>query len=1155
MIPQTIPLGPFDLHARLGQGGMGEVWRGVHRAQGVPVAVKLLLHSFAATDRFVTVFRNEVRSIARLSHPAIVMVLDHGAVDGAAAEASRGKLHEGSPYLAMEYASAGSLEDAADGLSWPDARDALLAVLDALAHAHARGVLHRDIKPANVLIAGSGDLRPGIKLSDFGLAHAVHDHGGSDRPLDAGTPEYMAPEQVRGLWREQGPWTDLYALGCLAMQLVTGEVPFRCPTRSDVLRMHLEMPVPPMTPRFPVPPALEAWIRQLLAKRPIERFRTAADAACALRDLDRPVAPRSGPLVTVRSGRDASTWALVDSEPEAEPPTTALGPNGAPHVAYMSRPPLPAHWQSPFAPRPPPRLVGAGLGLFGMRAVPLVGRVVERDIIWETLRDVTTTVRPRAIALHGPSGIGKSALATWTAERAVELGAASLLWATHSPLPTPVHGLARMAARHLRCLGLDADDLRRRLARLADEPQVGDRILADQLGHLFLASGGGDRESGRFQPGYARPEERYAILGRLLARLAVERPLILSLEDVQWGGDTLAFVRWLLDRPAEDALPILLILTCRDEALGTRPVEREAIAELEARADVRALTLKPLNVSESTALVQDLLLMEDSLVERVQRRTAGNPLFAVQLVGDWVRRGVLEVSGAGFVLKAGEQAVLPDDIHVAWRGWLDELLRGLQPGARESMEVAAALGREVDHDEWAVACASLGLVVADGLVDGLIGAHLAEPRGAERKGDGWVFVHGMLRESVEREAREADRWSGINRACAAMLTGRPDTPGRLGRLARHLVAAEDFANAVGPLREGADHAVRVGEYREAAELVAMREAALEALAVGPDDIRRGENAVIRIRLFVGQGQFEEADRLAARAAETARRQRWMPVQVKALRYRGIAAQKRGDLSLAEAMFTTAETFARANGQSEDLAVCIEHRGTILRQRGDGEGSLELLEEALALFRAMAFPPGAADCLREIGGTLITLGRGEAAEAPLREAIAIYDSLGLAIGRATCLNNLGDVLRGRGDMDGAEGAYRHALDVMERLGYPERVFPMWNLGMMLLARGAPLDARDVLLAALDVAERSRRKSVQGLVHVALLATVAALHDWAAFDHHLDLCSALFAETGMVDPEIVRCAETAAGSAHAGGERARGAAAEELAVAQRESLGAG
>ena len=250
MLLDPIDVGPFELHACIGTGGMGQVWRGVHRALRVPVALKVIRAPEAASRRFTLAFRNEVRQVAKLDHPNVIRVLDYGQIDDGMEIASHGRFQAGSPYFAMEHASGGSLADHLAALDWPSVRAALFALLLGLGHAHARGVLHRDSSPRNILFSGPDDARPGLKLADFGLARGEL---APDGIADGGTPQYMPPEQFESRVREQGPWTDLYALACVAWEMTTGTAPFVGRSVRDLHRLHTTAPVPPLVPRFNVP--------------------------------------------------------------------------------------------------------------------------------------------------------------------------------------------------------------------------------------------------------------------------------------------------------------------------------------------------------------------------------------------------------------------------------------------------------------------------------------------------------------------------------------------------------------------------------------------------------------------------------------------------------------------------------------------------------------------------------------------------------------------------------------------------------------------------------------------------------------------------------------------------------------------------------------
>ena len=216
-----IELGPYDLVEPVGRGGMATVWRGELRNERLPVAVKVLDAQHLRDPGFRAWFASEVRVMASLDHPHIARIYDQGVVQAS----SDRRLPLGAPYMVMEWASGGRLELGRIG-SWAPLRSLLIDLLDALAHAHARGVVHRDLKPSNITVCTEADPRPGIKLVDFGVAHVVEhealelDDSGEQQLF--GTPRFMAPEQVMRDFRALGPWTDLYALGCLAFAAANG---------------------------------------------------------------------------------------------------------------------------------------------------------------------------------------------------------------------------------------------------------------------------------------------------------------------------------------------------------------------------------------------------------------------------------------------------------------------------------------------------------------------------------------------------------------------------------------------------------------------------------------------------------------------------------------------------------------------------------------------------------------------------------------------------------------------------------------------------------------------------------------------------------------------------------------------------------------------
>ena len=182
----------------------------------------------------------------------------------------------------MEWIEGGTLSSTLSGLDWPTLQRTLLHLLDALSTAHARGIIHRDIKPDNILMAPRGPV-----LSDFGIAFVEESikQEATDRSV-LGTPSFMAPEQLCSELCMYGPWTDLYAVGCLTFFAVTGERPFRGKNLKAITHAHFVSEVPPINPRFEVPAGLVDWIQRLLRKAPHNRYQFAADAANDLLKLD-----------------------------------------------------------------------------------------------------------------------------------------------------------------------------------------------------------------------------------------------------------------------------------------------------------------------------------------------------------------------------------------------------------------------------------------------------------------------------------------------------------------------------------------------------------------------------------------------------------------------------------------------------------------------------------------------------------------------------------------------------------------------------------------------------------------------------------------------------------------------------------------------------
>jgi hypothetical protein len=258
--PRVIPrvlLDRYEVGRLLGAGGMAEVYEGRDRLLARQVAIKVLLDELAQDSAFLIRFKREAQAAASLIHPNIAMVYDTGVQDG-------------TNFIVMEYVEGQTLRDVIgnEGPLMPERAGGIAAdVCRALAAGHARGLIHRDVKPGNVMLTPGGGFN--VKVMDFGIAMA------------SGTAQYISPEQAQGQTVDFR--SDLYSLGCVLYEMLTGRVPFSGESPVAIAYRHVrEDPVPPRQLNPDVSPALEAVVLKAMAKNPDERYQTAVEMQNAM---------------------------------------------------------------------------------------------------------------------------------------------------------------------------------------------------------------------------------------------------------------------------------------------------------------------------------------------------------------------------------------------------------------------------------------------------------------------------------------------------------------------------------------------------------------------------------------------------------------------------------------------------------------------------------------------------------------------------------------------------------------------------------------------------------------------------------------------------------------------------------------------------------
>jgi serine/threonine-protein kinase len=375
-------IGPYRIIDQLGQGGMATVFKAYHAALDRYVAIKVLHPAFKEDPSFLARFHREARIVAKLDHPNITPIYDFAE-------------YQGTPYLVIRYIEGQTLKVLLrDGLLPLDGVLAIMRpITDALAYAHAQGVLHRDIKPSNIMIANDRH----IYLSDFGLARMAQT-GESTLSQDMliGTPQYISPEQAKGT--PVDPRSDIYSLGVVLFEMLTGRVPFSADTPYAVIHDHIYAPLPLPTSINPnLSLDLERVLLKALAKEPDARFDSATDLMAAL----------------ARAAGDAAPAAPTLTPPptpilrEPTPPPAAREPRAtpAPPLARATVPP-------PIAPKAGRRISPGVLAIAGV--IVLIFFIVCCALAWsqrDSIQRLVKTwqqqiVQPTGV-LRRPTGVGQ----------------------------------------------------------------------------------------------------------------------------------------------------------------------------------------------------------------------------------------------------------------------------------------------------------------------------------------------------------------------------------------------------------------------------------------------------------------------------------------------------------------------------------------------------------------------------------------------------------------------------------------------------------------------------------------------------------------------------------------------------------------------------
>jgi eukaryotic-like serine/threonine-protein kinase len=381
--------GRYRLEGRLGFGGMSTVHLALDLRLERRVAVKLLAEHLADDPAFVSRFQREAQAAARLIHPNIVQVFDSGRDQ-----------RTDQYFIVMEYIEGSSCAEILRDDGWVEVHEALSVIEQAcegLDYAHRHGVVHRDVKPGNLLRSREGE----VKLADFGIAKATEQSSITQVGSVLGTAAYLAPEQARG--EEAGPSADLYALGVVTYQLMSGRLPYEANSLTELaLKQQQEQPATLDTLVAAVCPELADAVAIALALDPHDRYRTANEMRRALNDGARGIEPRHPAGAAERSPATQATTVMAGSRRREQPTAVVAKRQPRPGPARSHPAPVQQPVRAQAARRGKARLIGLLLALLVIALIvvavivlttPAPTRVVLREVVYTDLHQAASALK------------------------------------------------------------------------------------------------------------------------------------------------------------------------------------------------------------------------------------------------------------------------------------------------------------------------------------------------------------------------------------------------------------------------------------------------------------------------------------------------------------------------------------------------------------------------------------------------------------------------------------------------------------------------------------------------------------------------------------------------------------------------------------------
>lgn len=982
----------YELLNKLGEGGMGAVYRATDHLTGQIVALKQVeLSEIPKTnekdgytsEQLLQSLAREFQMLASLKHPHVISVLDYGFHD------------ERHPYFTMALLkNVKTIIAAAKSLSLEGKVDLLIQFLQSLTYLHRRGIIHRDLKPGNVLVENNET----VHVLDFGLSTLSEQQPDPDAKSKVhGTLTYVAPELLRK--GKATPQSDLYAVGVIAYEVFSGEYPFEVyrddPQRVAKLMRHILVD----------PPDLEKLVHQLnksTHELPVQSIDEAKTSAIKKKSTDENTGVIDEKLILEQYQRD----------PESLKPTKPMTRNeeiAAIVGRLMEKEPHKRYQDAYTVIQDLSRVIGKPTYQESievresfLQAATFVGREKELNILKEAMIQASMG-KGSAWLVGGESGVGKSRLLDELRIRAIGQGAKVVRAQAIAESSAP-YQLWRDPLRRL-VLSTQVTDTEAAILKEV-VPDIS-TLLARPIPDAPVLEGKG------------RQQRLISTMVDLFRKQ--KQPIVLLLEDLQWADTSLFPLEQLIQNGKD--MRLLIVGNYRyDETpdLPSRLVGANHIKlERLTKENIAALSMSMLGEAGN----------QPQILEFLQQETEGNVFFMVETV-----RALAEEAGRLQSVTTMElpAKVFPGGVKQIIQRRLDMVPQHYHPmlkiaavaGRQVDLRIMEKLSQSLDIDSWVAACANVAVF--------------------DRQDEQWRFAHDKLREALLTDLNDQDQQNLHQEVAEAIETVYPDDHTHAATLMEHWHYAKNPSKELQYAFIAGEQASAVSNFKEAINLFNR---SLDLIT----DATSQTHASLLIHLgnaYEGLSAHATARTHLEKGLDLARQLNLQSMQVEALNGLGWVAERQGSYNEAQQLASQALEIARNLHNEAGIAQALKNLGNIHRLRGNLDEATKYYHDSIEIRTKLNDQEGIGVCLNNLGLTVYLQGNVDIATNYLDQSVKIYEQIGDRLRLADSLGNLGVMMLIKGDIETATEYFERTLQISREIGdRGGQAVKLTNLGML------------------------------------------------------------------------------------------------------------